>query len=102
MNKKELLNSNHIKLNQVVILAGGLGKRLLPLTINKPKPMIKFFNFPFLEYIIEENVRNKFKKILILIGYKGEVIKDYFGNGKKYGVHIEYDHQKYVSFQLHY
>ena len=98
MNKKKLSNLNHTKLNQVVILAGGLGKRLLPLTLDKPKPMIKFFNLPFLEYIIRENVRNKFKKILILVGYKGKVIEDYFGNGKKFGIHIEYDYQP-VTFE---
>ena len=60
--------------------------------------MIKFFNIPFLEYIIKENVRNKFKKNFILVGYKGEVIEDYFGNGKKFGIHIEYDYQP-VSFE---
>ena len=60
MSKKKLLNSNHNKLDQVIILAGGLGERLFPLTKDKPKPMIKFFGLPFLEYIVKENVRNKF------------------------------------------
>lgn len=93
MSKKKLLNLNHNKLDQVIILAGGLGERLFPLTKDKPKPMIKFFGLPFLEYIVKENVRNKFKKILILLGYKGKVIEDYFGNGRKFGIMIDYDYQ---------
>lgn len=80
-------------LNQVVILAGGKGERLLPLTKNKPKPMIRILNIPFLEYLIKENMRNNVKKILLLVGYKGKVIEDYFKDGKELGIEIQYDYQ---------
>lgn len=94
-----MLNLNQDKnLRQVVILAGGKGERAFPLTKNKPKPMIKILNIPFLEYLINENIRNNIKKILILIGYKGDVIKDHFKDGKELGVEIDYDFQP-VKFE---
>ncbi len=79
-----------LKLLQAVILAGGRGTRLRPLTDAVPKPMIKFHGKPFLEYLIN-NLRDQgILKILLLLGYLPDVIKNYFGNGDRFGVHIEY------------
>ncbi len=76
--------------NQAVILAGGKGTRLLPLTTDKPKPMIEFHGKPFLEYLIEMLREQGFKRFLLLLGYLAEVIQDYFGDGSKWGIEIEY------------
>lgn len=57
-------------INQAVILAGGKGKRLLPLTKNLPKPMAPINNVPFLSYLIYSLKQQGIKKILILVGYK--------------------------------
>ena len=75
---------------QAVILAGGRGTRLLPLTENLPKPMIRFHDRPFLEYLLGLLREQGFKKILLLLGYMPSVITDYFGNGSRFGLEIEY------------
>jgi D-glycero-D-manno-heptose 1,7-bisphosphate phosphatase len=75
---------------QAVILAGGRGKRLAPLTDALPKPMIQFHDKPFLEYLIEMLRDQGFKRILLLLGYLPEVIQNYFGDGQRWGVSIEY------------
>ena len=76
--------------SQAVILAGGRGTRLAPLTDSKPKPMIEFHGKPFLEYLIESLRDQGFTKILLLLGYLPDVIQSYFGDGAKWGVSIEY------------
>ena len=75
---------------QAVILAGGLGTRLLPYTENYPKPMIEINGKPFLSYIIEYLKDNGLTNILLLTGYKSEKILEYYGNGESLGVSIEY------------
>jgi len=67
-------------IKQAVILAGGMGKRLLPLTKNLPKPMVLVNNFPFLSYLIFSLKKRGIKKILILVGYKYKKIIDYYSN----------------------
>lgn len=79
-----------IRPNQAVILAGGKGIRLFPLTADKPKPMIQFHGRPFLEYLIEMVREQGFKRILLLLGYLPEVIQDYFGDGSKWDLEIQY------------
>lgn len=75
---------------QTVILAGGRGSRLAPLTDTLPKPMIRFHGKPFLEYLVEMVRDQGFKRILLLLGYLPEVIQNYFGDGDRWGVSIEY------------
>lgn len=75
---------------QAVILAGGLGTRLRPITDTIPKPMISFHGKPFLEYIIEMLIAQGFKKAVLLLGYLPEKVTDYFGDGKKFGLDIVY------------
>jgi dTDP-glucose pyrophosphorylase len=79
--------------NPVVIMAGGLGSRLGHLTENCPKPMLKVGNKPLLETILEECLEYGFGKFYISINYKAEIIKEYFGDGSKWGVEIEYLHE---------
>ena len=68
--------------NQAVILAGGQGERLRPLTNELPKPMVNIKNYPFLDYLINSLINIKIKKILILVGYKGEKIIERYSNMK--------------------
>lgn len=77
-------------LKQAVILCGGLGTRLLPLTKDIPKPMVEVGRVPFLVHLIDQLKQQGVKKILLLTGYKKEKISEYFGNGEKFGIQIEY------------
>jgi histidinol-phosphate phosphatase family protein len=77
-------------LNQAVIFCGGLGKRLLPITKKIPKPMVNVDGKPFLFHLIKQCKNNGIKKILLLCGYKSDVIRKYFGSGKKMGITIQY------------
>lgn len=72
------------------ILAGGKGTRLGHITKLIPKPMVKFIGKPILEYQINYLRRNNFTDINILLSYKGDVISNYFGDGSKWGVNINY------------
>lgn len=76
--------------NPVVIMAGGLGTRLYPLTKDTPKPMLLLYGKPMLERIIEKFIGQGFYKFFITINYLGEQIKEYFQDGSKWGVNIEY------------
>ncbi|MDC3167030.1 sugar phosphate nucleotidyltransferase [Candidatus Pelagibacter sp.] len=80
--------------NKVIIMAGGLGKRMRPITTKLPKPMIKFKNKPILEHIINKLRSQGFKDITISIRYLGKKIKNYFKTGESFGVNIEYLNEK--------
>jgi len=75
---------------QTVILAGGLGTRLRPVTGKLPKPMVPVLGRPFLEHQIEMLGRNGMNNILLLVGYLGEQVQEYFGSGRGWGVRISY------------
>lgn len=79
--------------NKVVLMVGGLGSRLRPLTESTPKPMLKVGNKPILETIIGNFKQYGFKDIILSVNYKAEVVKSYFGDGKNFGVNIEYIHE---------
>ena len=74
----------------VFIMAGGLGKRLRPLTEKTPKPMIPVNGKPMLEWLIKRFIDQGFRDFVISIGYLGEQIEDYFGDGLRLGCHISY------------
>lgn len=77
-------------IKQAVILAGGLGTRLRPLTNDRPKPMVLVNGRPFSEYLIEAVKKNGIREVLFLLGYLPEVVIGYFGDGSKFGVQIKY------------
>ena len=78
------------KFMKAVILAGGLGKRLRPLTNKKPKPMMPLGGKPILVHVINWVKKNGIKEIVLCVSYLHKTIEDYFGDGKKFGVKIEY------------
>jgi histidinol-phosphate phosphatase family protein len=77
-------------IRQAVILAGGEGTRLRPLTNRVPKPMVLVNNRPFLEYLIDMLKENSITEVLLLLGYLPEKITEYFGNGSDFGVAMKY------------
>ena len=89
VNLATLLNITK-KRNRVILMAGGLGTRLRPLTQDIPKPLLKVGNKPILETIIKNFANYGFVNITISLNYKGEMIKDYFGDGSNFGVNIDY------------
>lgn len=76
--------------NPVLIMAGGLGTRLKPLTDDIPKPMLLVGGKPILETIIEQFKSCNFKNILISVNYKSDIIENYFRDGSDFGVNIKY------------
>jgi len=79
--------------NWVLLMAGGLGKRLKPLTDYCPKPMLKIGGKPILETILESFITQGFKNFYIAVHYKAEMIMDHFGDGSDRGVEIRYLHE---------
>ncbi len=75
---------------QAVILAGGEGLRLRPLTTNLPKPMIPLVNRPFLEHMIGYLEANGVTEVILALGYLPEKIQDYFGDGAGFGIKLVY------------
>ncbi len=76
--------------NTMVIMAGGLGTRLHPHTENCPKPMLPVAGKPMLEHIIERARLEGFSSFVLAIRYLGHMVEDYFGDGSRWGVRIEY------------
>ncbi|MBT5935161.1 nucleotidyltransferase family protein [Sulfurimonas sp.] len=81
------------KSNKVVLMVGGLGTRLRPLTDHTPKPMLKVGNKPILETIIQNFKKYGFTNIILCVSYKSEIIEEYFKDGSEFGVNIEYIHE---------
>ena len=81
------------KSNSVVIMAGGLGTRLHPLTQDTPKPMLNVGGKPILETIIQSFIDQGYVNFFISLNFKAEVISDYFGDGSKLGASITYLHE---------
>ena len=79
---------------KAVIMAGGRGTRISSVASDIPKPMIKIEGKPVLEHEIECLRDQGFTDLIITVSHLGHIIMDYFGNGKKFGVHIEYYNEK--------
>ncbi len=79
-----------VRKNWMVIMAGGLGSRLYPHTESCPKPMVLVGNKPMLEHIIDRAKTEGFHQFIITVHYLGHQIEEYFGDGEKFGVSIEY------------
>lgn len=86
---KEVLSEKKIK-NPVILMAGGLGSRLSPLTDNCPKPLLKVGGTPVLETILQGFIEKGFDNFYISVNYKSEMIEEYFGDGSRWGVTIQY------------
>ena len=65
---------------KAVLLAAGIGKRLVPITKSVPKPMIKICGKPIIEYIVNDLVKSNFNEICMVVGHESYQIKDYFNN----------------------
>lgn len=89
----ELIKTEHLD-NWVVLMAGGLGTRLRPITETVPKPMIPVGGKPLLESIITTFVSQGFSNFYVSVNYKAEMVTDHFGDGSRFGARIEYLHEK--------
>jgi len=87
------LITKKIKKNPVFLMAGGFGKRLYPLTKEKPKPLLNVGNRPILETILLQFIENGFDNFYISTHFKAEMIQAHFGNGSRWGVDIKYVHE---------
>jgi len=76
--------------NKVVLMVGGLGTRLKPLTETTPKPMLHVGSKPILQTIVEKFASYGFVDIVMCVNYKSHIIHEFFGDGSKFGVNIEY------------
>ncbi|MGB9732299.1 MAG: nucleotidyltransferase family protein [Candidatus Micrarchaeia archaeon] len=77
-------------LENAILLAGGKGTRLRPLTFDVPKPLIKINGKPIIEYALEELERNGISKVYVSLGYKAQKVIKYLEHRKKFGADIEY------------
>ena len=75
---------------QAVIMAGGKGTRLFPLTENTPKPLIALFDRPLLEHQIELLRQDGIRDIILTVGHLKQRIIDHLGDGDRFGVHLRY------------
>ena len=79
-----------VRPNAMVIMAGGVGKRLRPHTDTCPKPMLEVAGKPMLEHIIERAKNEGFRNFVIAVHYLGHIIENYFGTGDRMQVRIDY------------
>ena len=77
-------------INTAIILAGGLGTRLRPLTNETPKPLLPIKGLPMIEHMIKSMKQYGINNIILSIGYKAEQIQEYFGDGSKWSINISY------------
>jgi dTDP-glucose pyrophosphorylase len=84
---------NASKDNWVVLMAGGVGRRLAPLTNDRPKPLVKVGNKPVLETIIDSFVEHGFHKFFMSVNYKADMLKSHFGDGSAWGAEFKYLHE---------
>ncbi len=75
---------------KAVIMAGGEGTRLRPLTSNQPKPMMPIANRPMMEHVVELLKRHGFDDIVVTVAFQANAIRTYFGNGSEFGVRMVY------------
>ena len=86
----EGLFAKTIRDNWVVMMAGGLGKRLHPLTLDYPKPLLKIGDKPISQILLEKFIQFGFRKFYFSVNYKSDMIRDYYGSGAQWGVEIQY------------
>jgi bifunctional UDP-N-acetylglucosamine pyrophosphorylase/glucosamine-1-phosphate N-acetyltransferase len=79
---------------QAVVLAAGEGQRMRPLTYTKPKVMLPVANRPILEHLLENLKKAGVRDIILVVGYRDDVVREYFGDGSKIGLKIRYATQR--------
>jgi dTDP-glucose pyrophosphorylase/CBS domain-containing protein len=85
----DLINPETIPI-QAVVMAGGFGSRMAPLTDHMPKPMLEVGGRPLLEHIVEQLQQSGVRRVSVTTHYKPEAIRDHFGNGEGFGVEMNY------------
>ncbi|HVE13989.1 MAG TPA: nucleotidyltransferase family protein [Elusimicrobiota bacterium] len=80
--------------NRVIVMAGGAGKRLRPLTENTPKPMLRLADKPILEHLVEQMATAGFSRFTFTVNYLAEQIRRHFGDGERWKVEIDYVHER--------
>ena len=80
---------------RAIILAGGKGVRLAPVTDVIPKPLVPIGGKPIMEIVIRQLQRHSFSRITLAVGYMADLICAYFGDGAKFGVKIDYSYEPY-------
>lgn len=86
----EGLFAKTIRDNWVIMMAGGLGKRLHPLTLDYPKPLLKIGDKPISQILLEKFIQFGFRKFYFSVNYKSDMIREYYGSGAQWGVEIQY------------
>lgn len=76
--------------NVVIFMAGGMGKRLHPLTVNCPKPLLKVGDKPISEILLENFIQCGFTNFYFSVNYKADMIRNYYGTGSRWGINIQY------------
>ena len=94
MHPKPGRNARCVVFMKAVILAGGLGKRLRPLTDSVPKPMLHMRGKPILEHLLERLRSQGIREIILCTGFLSEKIESHFGDGSKFGVKIQYSREE--------
>ena len=79
---------------KAILLIGGLGTRLHPLTLTTPKPLLPIHDEPFLAYQLDFLKRHGFDQIVLCTAYKAEDFRKTIGHGEKYGVRVDYVHEE--------
>src|SRR5437870_4936923 len=75
---------------KAVIMAGGEGTRLRPLTSNQPKPLIPIANRPMMEHVLRLLAKHGFDDVVVTLAFHPQMIRTYFGDGSEFGVRIAY------------
>ena len=75
---------------KAVVMAGGSGSRLRPLTINRPKPMVPLVNKPVIAHIMDLLKRHGITDVVVTLQYMADAVQDYFGDGSAMGMNIQY------------
>lgn len=79
---------------QAILLAGGLGTRLRSVVSDRPKPMALIEGRPFMEYVTRALARDGITDIIFAVGYKGSMVEEHFGDGKRFGFHAAYAYEE--------